>query len=231
MEIILILFLLIILFAIFYLLYRIIIWISKKKTRVNWALSLLGILILAKIINFVFFTEMELIQSKVYKDMYLIKNPVNNKDSIQSLIKQICLDKMNKEFLGNEKKYKDYNSDSSKVWINYNFDFYNYTDNFFGSNTAHFIENKEDDGGPTSVNFLSEIQDEKIATFSIDFCENDTVNYYAKIIYHRGYEIDTIFSKCIEQPKKIIPINEPFIHSTEGIGTDYYPIEKKQKNK
>ncbi|MDR6969569.1 hypothetical protein J2X31_003602 [Flavobacterium arsenatis] len=231
MEIILILLLLIILVSVFTL-YKIILWISKKKTRVNWTLSLLGILILAKIINFIFFTKMELIQSKAYKNMYLIKNPINNRDSIHSFIKQICLERMNKEFIGNEEKYKYHSKDGSNVWVGYHyFNFYNYTDNFLGSNTAHFIENKEDDGGPTSMYFLSTIEDEKIATFSIEFCENDTVNYYAKIIYHRGYEIDTIFSKCTEQPKKIIPINEPFIHSTEGIGTDYYPIEKKQKNK
>lgn len=222
MEIILILLLLIIIISVF-ILYKIILWISKKKTRVNWTLSLLGILILAKIINFIFFTEMELIQSKVYTDIFFLKNPRKAKDCINTVIKQFCLKKMNTEFIGNEKKFRYYNSDSSKVWIHYDLDFYNYTDNFFGSNTAYFIENEEDDGGPTSMHFLSEIQDEKIATFSIDFCENDTVNYYAKITYHQGYKIDTIFSKCPTLPKKIIPINEPDFYSTEPSGVGKIP--------
>lgn len=232
MEIILILFLLTILFAVFYLLYRIIIWISKKKTRINWTLSLLGILILAKIVDFVFFTKMEFIQSKVYKDMYLIKNPINNRDSIHSFIKQICLERMNKEFIGNEKKYKDYNSDSSKVWINYDLDFYNYTDNFFGSNTAHFIENEEDDGGPTSMYFLSTIEDEKLARFSINYCENDTINYYASITYYNNeseLKTDTIINKCAIQPKKMIPLRETKIYSTEAKAkakvVDYPPAQ------
>ncbi|GEM_PF-963349 len=215
MEIILILLLLFILLSVF-ILYRIVLWISKKKARVNCTLALLGIFILVKIINFVFFTEMELIQSKVYTDKFFLKNPRITQDSINTMIKHFCIEKMNKEFIGNEEKYKRYNSDSSNVWISYDLDFYNYTDNFFGSNTAYFIDNEEDDGGPTSIHFLSEIEKERIATFSIDFCENDTVNYYAKITYHQEYKIDTIFSKCIQQPKSYAPIKTNKTYSTEA---------------
>lgn len=169
---------------------------------------------------------MELIQSKVYKDMYLIKNPINNRDSIHTLIKQFSLERMNKEFLGNENKYKDYNNDSSKVYLSYDFDFYNYTDNWLGSNTAHFIENEEDDGGPTSMHFLSTIEDEKIATFGINFCENDTVNYYVAIRYYQENKTDTLINKCVEQPKKIIPKQKPDIYSTEPSGTGKIPIRR-----
>lgn len=189
----------------FPLLCRILLWINKKPKEINWALSFLGILILAKIIHFAFFTEMEVIQSKVYKNMYFIKNPVSNTDSIRSSIKKMCLQRMNKEFISNEKKYKDYNNDSSKVWLNYDLNFYNYTDNWLGSNTAHFIENEEDDGGPTSMHFLSEIQNEKMARFSINYCENDTVNYYATLTYYQGereIKTDTLINQC---PKKIVP--------------------------
>ncbi|WP_153937000.1 hypothetical protein [Riemerella anatipestifer] len=192
----LILFLLIL---IIFLLYKITLWIGKNKKRVNWALSLLGILLLVKIVDFVFFTKMEFIQSRVYQNMYLIKNPVNSKDSVYSIIKQICLERMNKEFIGNETKYRYYNRDSSKVWLNYDLEFYNYSDDFFGSNTAHFIEYEEDDGGPTSMHFLSEIENEKLSRFSIHYCENDTVNYYAKITYYdneREIKTDTIVNNC-----------------------------------
>lgn len=162
---------------------------------------------------------MEFIQSKVYKNMYLIKNPINNRDSIQSSIKQICLQKMNNEFLGNEKKYKNYNSDSTSVWLNYDFDFYNYSDNWLGSNTAHFIENEEDDGGPTSIHFLSEIQNEKLASFRINYCKNDTINYYASITYYnkeREIKTDTIINKCLKISKIIVP-KKPQIIGESGI--------------
>ncbi len=173
---------------------------------------------------------MEFVQSKVYKNMYLIKNPINNRDSIHSYIKQICLKKMKKEFIGNEKKYKDYNNDRSKVWLNYDFDFYNYSDNWLGTNTAHFIENEEDDGGPTSMHFLSEIQNEKLARFNVNYCENDTVNYYASITYYNNeseIKTDTIINKCPKQPKKIIPLKDTKIYSTETKAkvVDYPPAQ------
>ncbi len=230
MIIFLILLLLIILVSVF-ILYKIILWISKKETRVIWAMSLIGILFVAKVVDLVFFTKMEVIESKVYSGMYFIKNPVKNKDSIHSIIKQIAINRMNQEFLGNEEKYRNFNADSSSVSIIYDLDFYNYTDNFLGSNTAHFIENEEDDGGPTSIHFLSEIQDEKIATFSIDFCENDTVNYYAKMTYHhryyRRFKTDTLINHCPKLPKKAKPIEFNKVHSTKvKAGVEEYPKKK-----
>lgn len=151
--------------------------------------------------------------------MYLIKNPINNRDSIHFFIKQICTERINRDFLGNERKYRDYNSDSSKVWLNYDLNFYNYNDNWLGSNTAHFVENEEDDGGPTSTHFLSEIQNEKIAELNINYCENDTLNYYATISYYRKdyiYKADTIINKCSKQLKKIISVKETKTYSTEA---------------
>lgn len=151
--------------------------------------------------------------------MYLIKNPINNLDSIHSLIKQISLKRMNKEFIGNEKKYKYYNDDSTKVWLSYDFDFYNYTDNWIGSNTAHFIENKEDDGGPTSMYFLSEIQNEKIAEFSVNYCKNDTTDYYATMNYYRNdykYKTDTMINNCPKLKNVIIPRIKSTIYDTQS---------------
>lgn len=49
---------------------------------------------------------------------------------------------MNKEFISNEKKYKDYNNDSSKVWLNYDLNFYNYTDNWLGSKHGSFYRKR-----------------------------------------------------------------------------------------
>lgn len=211
----------------FYFVYRVILWISKKKARIHWTLFLLGILVLAKLIDLAFFTKMEAIQSNVYKNLYLIKNSVNNRDSVDAFIKQISQQRMNSEFMGNEEKYRYYNRDSSNVWLSYSLDFYNYNNNFFGSNTAHFINYEEDDGGPTSIYFLSKIEKERLAEFRIRYCEDDSINYYAVITYYANeYErkTDTIISQCIYVEKEPSPEKAPVTELTgrEDVGIYTY---------
>jgi len=62
----------------FYVLYILIKWISKKKKRIQWTFGIIGILILINIIDSIFFTKMEFIQSKVYPHLYIVKNQINN---------------------------------------------------------------------------------------------------------------------------------------------------------
>ncbi|NJM79134.1 MAG: hypothetical protein HC854_04895 [Flavobacterium sp.] len=40
---------------------------------------------------------MEFIQSKVIPNLYLVKNPIKNKDSLQNDIKKVVLDKVNSQ--------------------------------------------------------------------------------------------------------------------------------------
>jgi len=185
----------------FPLLSKILVWINKKQKRKNWALLFLGILILAPVVQSLFFTKMEAIQSKTYPNMYFIKNPFSKQDSVQALIKNIVLKKMNSEFIGNEKMHKIYNSDSSRVWLSYDLEFYKYSDGLFGNGSSYFIDNVEDDGGPTSIHFLSNIEKDRMARFSINYCEKDTVNYLALLTYYQEREMktDTLINKCRKQ--------------------------------
>ncbi len=87
---------LLIFFALFfYLLYVLIKWISKKKTRIQWTFGIIGIVILINIIDSIFFTKMEFIQSKVYPHLYLVKNQINNQYSLNAVIKNMVVQKMN----------------------------------------------------------------------------------------------------------------------------------------
>ena len=63
-------------------------WIFRNNTRKKWSLIILGIIILSTVVNTVFFVKMELVQSKVYPNLFLIKKPIEDKDSINKLIKQ-----------------------------------------------------------------------------------------------------------------------------------------------
>ena len=57
---------------------------------------------------------MKIIQSEIYPNLYLIDNLSSNQDSVESLIKKISLENLNKDFIGNEYKHRFYNEDSSK---------------------------------------------------------------------------------------------------------------------
>lgn len=193
--------------AFFYILYVLIKWISKKRKRIQWACGIIGVLILINIIDSIFFTKMEFIQSKVYPNMYLIKNYINNRDSLNSIIKNRIVQKINTEFIGKEDKYKSkyqYTSESpSRTELYYSLSFYQYysgwgTNPFGEAGTEHFIENKEDPGGFSSE-LLEHYDKYRIAEFDIRFCKNDTINYFGVLKYFQnGEEIktDTIINQC-----------------------------------
>lgn len=94
MEIILILSLFIILMAFLYLIFKLVKRTFNNKTRRIWALSLLGIFILATIINNVFLKKMEFfplesetsfIDGNIYKHIVIVKPP-KNLDSLASIV-------------------------------------------------------------------------------------------------------------------------------------------------
>ena len=202
-----ILFFSVILILFFYLFYKLIVWISQKKIRINWALFIIGIFVVIKIIDSVFFTKMEFIQSKVYPNLYLVKNPISDNDSLNAIIKEMVTQKMNYEFVNNENKYKStyqFTSDSpSRTYFNYSLRFYKYykgwgTNPFGEAGTAHFIEHEEDPGGFSSE-LLEYYEQYRIAKLDIRFCENDTINYFGVLTFFINGEetkTDTILNQC-----------------------------------
>jgi hypothetical protein len=76
--------------------------------------------------------------------------------------------------------------------------FYKYT---WG--TSYFLENEEDDGGPTSLHFLDNYNDDNLASFFLSKCENDTTKlvgkyhfYGLKGLYDGVDQTDTLLYKC-----------------------------------
>lgn len=186
-----------------------IIWHLKNPIRRKYSFTVLGLALLFLLIYNVFFVDhsMRFIQSKVYPNLYLVDNEISDRDSLNRIIKKMSIEKMNAEFIGNENKFKSHykatDVSDSRTEIDYHIDFYTYfegwgTDPFGQAGTAHFIENEEDPGGFSSEE-LSHYNQYRIASLSVQFCKNDTVNYYSVLRYYQqGNETisDTIISKC-----------------------------------
>lgn len=186
--------------AFLYLLFRLLKWIFTNKKRTILTLSLVGFYLILILINNLFFKKMEFIQSKVYTDLYIVKNPIRDKDSLKEIIKDMVIQKMNAEFIGNEGKYK-YRFDIKEqtiVELDYNIKFFEYyKGGLLTEGTAWFINHKEDPGGFSSE-YLSDYDDYVIANFAVDYCENDTINYKGILHYANKLEIrsDTLINLC-----------------------------------
>ena len=183
-----------------YFLFRLVKWILKKKVRSIWALVLVTLVALSWLIKFAFFTKMEFISSKVYPDLYLVKNPVNNKDSIHSAIKRMVQEKVNNKFI-TEIISKD---SFEKRGVPYRLRFYEYYTGtpifvpFGEAGTTHFIEHEEDPGGFSSEE-ISNYNAYRIAEFYLKYCDADSLNFVGTIDYYQNWEIiktDTILNQC-----------------------------------
>src|SRR5690606_24985082 len=78
---------------------KIFFWIGKSNTRINSSIVIIVTLIITRVLFFAF-SEMKVIQSKIYPNLYLIDNVSSNQDSLQSLIKKISTERLNTDFIG-----------------------------------------------------------------------------------------------------------------------------------
>ena len=123
---------------------------------------------------------MEFIQSKVYPNLYLVKHPINDRDSLNKIIKNKILHEVNNPFIGN----KNSNNENR-------IRFYEYTTAWgFSNGTRHFIENEEDPGGFSSE-VLNNYQELQMAYFELKQCKNDSLKYFGNLIYFKdGLEVN-----------------------------------------
>ena len=195
-------FLLIILLIGLYILFRIIKWVVKKKIRITWAFVVVVTVALTSVMKLAFFTKMEFIQSNVYPDLFLIKNPVSERDSIQRAIEEMVLKKVATEFLDNQEAYEF--SEKQDAGSSYRLRFYEYYNGtsllipFGEAGTVHFIDHLEDPGGFTSEE-LVHYSKYRVAEFNLDYCKNDTSNYAGILNFYKNWDIiqkDTLIDQC-----------------------------------
>lgn len=162
---------------ILYLIYKCIRWVFSKKVRIHFALIFMGLLMLAKTIDVLFFTKMEFIQSKVYPDLYLIKHPVKDKNALNKAIRDFITEKFEDKTPNLSFRFYEY----YKSWNPF----------IFGdSGTAYFIDNEEDLTGIV-VEDLSIYKKQKLATFNTIVKKDSTNKYGLLHFFENGYIIKT----------------------------------------
>lgn len=160
MLILFLLFFLILLLALLFAIFKIGKWTLKERARVKWAISIISILVLAFIVKRVFFTRMEFIQSNVYSNLYIVKNP--EKDALE--IKKAILNKI-KEHLMTQHKQSKKLSYSNETECIYFYELGGRTFGFLGeAGTSYFIDHEEDLGGFVSEE-LGMYQEYRMAEF------------------------------------------------------------------
>ena len=193
MLILILIVLLLLALVVIYVGYKLIRWILKKRLRIKWALSLVGIVLVLKLVDVLFFTKMEFVPSKVYSGLYLVKHQPKNMDEVYSAIKQKVTDSISTLM-----------AKHNEVYLNgHAMQFYTYYNPliiapFAGEGTAYFINHKEDKEGFTTEELVHYYQ-YKIATFSIRPCKEDTTHYLGILKFYSEdvlIQTDTVINQC-----------------------------------
>ncbi|WP_299260236.1 hypothetical protein [uncultured Aquimarina sp.] len=133
---------------------------------------------------------MEFIKSEVYPDLYLIKNPVKDKDYINKAIKEKVIELSVNQFKDNK---------VSEEILSYTLRFYEYSKGDWGENgTAYFIEHQEKSGGmfPELLEYYPKYLRAK---FNVYACKEDVTNYFGRLYYYNEIgviKIDTLLNSC-----------------------------------
>lgn len=201
MEYILIFFLIVIVGAFGYLLFKSIKWIVSNRIRKFSALTIVSILVLFVAVNKLFFEKMEFVQSKVYPNLFLIKHPIKDRDSINELIKIKVIENLKNRNLEENRIPKiNFKSDIETIKDNdKTIHFYQYTTAWgFNNGTKHFIENEEDAGGFSSE-VLNNYYEYQMAFFKLEYCKKDSSRYFGNLSFFKDgdlVETDTIIDLC-----------------------------------
>lgn len=183
MEVMIIFLLILLLVGLGFLVFKLIKWTLANKRRFTMFSVLLAVCFIALIINNFFFRNMEFLPSKVYQNLYLVKNPVKDTNLLYQAIEQKIVEHMN---AGNPiGRNLTYSSSQPSIF------FYEYSNNFAfnifqDAGTAYFLENEEDLGGFVSEE-LGMYTQYRLAEVYYDTCKTDSIIYCAVVDYfHEG---------------------------------------------
>lgn len=186
MLILILLFVLCLLGILIYAIYKLIKWTSKDKIRVKWAVSIFTFLLLVFVIKKVFFTSMEFIQSNVYANLYIVENPIKDKDALKKAI----INKIKEHLKTKHKQTKELSYSNTK-----NIYFYEdggMTFGFLGeAGTSYFIDHEEDLGGFVTEE-LGMYQQYLMADFYYAPCEQEANMLCGELaFFHEGELVKT----------------------------------------
>ena len=174
-------------------------WVFSNEKRKVWVISTITLFTLVMIINRIFFRRMELIPSKIYPNLYLVKNPIRDNDSLKSFMLKVIAQKLGNQLICCDSKYVM----EPTTTLDYSIHFYKYYKGwgfspFGAAGTAHFVENAEDPGGFSSE-LLEHYDHYIIALFHLKKRGKDTMINYGLLTYFKDgdpIKSDTIFNLC-----------------------------------
>ena len=178
MLILILLIILILLFALLFGIFKIVKWTLKEKVRIKWASSILVVLLLSFVIDKLFFTKMEFIQSKVYSNLYIVENPIKDKEALKKAI----IEKIKGHLKTKHKQTKELSySDTKSIYF---YEDGGMTFGFLGeAGTSYFIDHEEDLGGFVTEE-LGMYQEYRLAEFYYKTCQNDATKTCGEIDFY-----------------------------------------------
>ncbi len=182
MLFLILLFLLLLLLALLFAIYKLVKWTLKDKIRVKGAISILIVLVFGFAIKKIFFTNMEFIQSNVYSNLYIVENPIKDKEAL----KKVIVEKIKEHLKTKHKQTKELSySDTKSIYF---YEDGGMTFGFLGeAGTTYFINHEEDLGGFVSEE-IGMYQEFRMAEFYYKSCENDSTKTCGELDYYQEGE-------------------------------------------
>lgn len=181
MEIVFLVLLIMLLAALVFLGLQLLRLMFQSKRHATVSLAFFGLVILVMGVNHIFFKNMEFIPSQVYPDLYLVKNPIKDKNKLNTAIKEFVVENVN-NIKGN-----------GQDMMNYSLRFYKYQKSwginlFADAGTAYFLENEEDPSGFV-VEELSMYRRYLLAQFHQNPCKNAADYFCGELVFYDEGEV------------------------------------------
>lgn len=177
-----------------FILYKILKWSFQEKARIIWVGLLIVVAISSLTTYKLFFVQMTFVQSTTYPNLYLIKNPVEEKDSVYKAIKNRIVEKLSADFLTK--------LEASKKSQQNTLSFYEYYTGDWGEHgTAYFLEHIERQDGMTAE-LLEYYPNYLLAKFSIKTCDEESFGKLGVVAYYNKRKLirtDTLHNSCKKQ--------------------------------
>lgn len=161
-------------------------WVIKKRQRIV-IISIASIcIILGTLLYQQYFVKMEFIQSEVNPNLYIVKNPSEDMNTVNKAIREKVIQLIKNQTSKGKQSYSTLS-------------FYTYSKGDWGENgTAYFIKHEERRDGMTAE-LLEYYPECLLAEFTVQPCEKNNAYFYGKLEYYhedKRIKTDTLLNSC-----------------------------------
>lgn len=161
-------------------------WVIKKRQRIV-IISIASIcIILGTLLYQQYFVKMEFIKSEVNPNLYIVKNPSEDMNTVNKAIREKVIQLIKNQTSKGKQSYSTLS-------------FYTYSKGDWGENgTAYFIKHEERRDGMTAE-LLEYYPECLLAEFTVQPCEKNNAYFYGKLEYYhedKRIKTDTLLNSC-----------------------------------